>query len=372
MRYCRLCLLPDTRPNLVLDAAGVCSACRSFATRPTVDWAARAAALREVFAHARAQSTGYDCLIPVSGGKDSTWQTVTCLEHGLKPLCVTWKTPARTPLGQQNLDNLVRLGVDHVDYQISPEVERRFMYQALVRHGSTGIPMHLAIFNLVPKLACVLRIPLIVWAENSAFEYGNPADVTTGFELDAAWLRRYGVTHGTTARDWIGPDLSAKDLTPYFGPTAAELAAFRPKAIFLGYYLPWDVNLTRDVALAHGFRASADGAKTGLYDFADIDCDFISIHHYFKWLKFGFTRSFDNLSLEIRHGRLARDQALALLRARGDETPHADIAKLCAFLRITTEHFWQIAETFRNPAIWYRDGGVWRLRDFLLADWAWS
>jgi N-acetyl sugar amidotransferase len=372
MRYCTRCILPDTRPNLVLDAEGVCSACRSQEHRPAVDWAAREAALRQVFAHAQAHATGHDCLIPVSGGKDSTWQTLKCLEYGLKPLCVTWRTPARTPLGQQNLDNLISLGVDHLDYTINPEVERRFMYEALVRHGSTGIPMHMAIFNLIPKLACALRIPLIVWGENSAFEYGNPADVATGFELDAAWLRKYGVTHGTSAADWVGPELSAKDLTPYFGPTAAELAAFRPKAIFLGYYLPWDVELTRDVALAHGFRTAAGQTKTGTYDYADIDCDFISIHHYFKWFKFGFTRAFDNLSLEIRRGRLTRDQAIAILRQRGDDTPHGDIAKLCAFLRIAPDHFWQIAERYRNPAVWTRDHGVWQIRDFLIPDWSWA
>lgn len=372
MKYCCRCILPDTRPNLVLDSAGVCSACRAFESRPAVDWAAREEALRRVFERAKALSRGYDCVVPVSGGKDSTWQTVKCLESGLKPLCVTWKTPARTPVGQRNLDNLVALGVDHIDYQISPEVERRFMCQALVRFGATGIPMHMAIFNIPPKLACVLRIPLVVWGENSAFEYGNPADVDTGFELDAVWLRKYGVTHGTTARDWVGSELTEKDLTPYFGPTDEDLARHRPQAIFLGYYLPWDVALTRDVALAHGFQPRAEGAKTGLYDYADIDCDFISIHHYFKWLKFGFTRLFDNLSLEIRAGRLTRDQAVRILRERGTETPHEDITRLCLFLGITTDRFWEITEAFRNPRIWFRENGIWKLREFLIPDWCWQ
>ena len=91
-------------PGLILDDDGVCSACRSFEHRTEIDWDARKAAFHDVAETAKAHSKGYDCVIPVSGGKDSTWQVVTCLEHGLKPLCVTWRTPGRTPLGQRNLD----------------------------------------------------------------------------------------------------------------------------------------------------------------------------------------------------------------------------------------------------------------------------
>ena len=114
----------------------------------------------EVVGKAKAQSRGYDCLIPVSGGKDSTWQVIKCLEYGLNPLCVTWKTPARTQLGQQNLDNLVGLGVDHIDYQINPKVERKFMLEAFKRFGSTAVPMHMAIFSIPAQIAARFRIPL--------------------------------------------------------------------------------------------------------------------------------------------------------------------------------------------------------------------
>ena len=131
MKWCRSCILPDTRPNLTLDADGVCNACRNHGTKRQIDWNARAAALRDAVATAKAAASGYDCLIPVSGGKDSTWQTVKCLELGLKPLAVTWRPPGRTAIGQRNLDNLIGLGVDHIDYSIDPEVERKLMLKAL-------------------------------------------------------------------------------------------------------------------------------------------------------------------------------------------------------------------------------------------------
>lgn len=372
MRWCRSCILPDTRPNLVLDEQGICNACRSHGTKPAIDWTAREQAFRDVVRHAQSRSAGYDCLIPVSGGKDSTWQVVKCLEHGLRPLAVTWRPPGRTAIGTRNLDNLVALGVDHIDYSISPEVERRFTLAALERFGSTAIPMHLAIFNIPATIAVRFGIPLIVWGENSAFEYGGRAEESTGFRLDGEWLRRHGVTHGTGAADWLSADLSRRDLAAYFGPDEAELAKAGTLAVFLGYYFEWDPEVTRAVAAAHGFRADPGGARTGLYDYADIDDDFISIHHWLKWYKFGFTRLFDNLSLEIRNGRMTRDQAVALVRDKGDQTPWGDIDKLCAFLRIDRARFLDICERFRDTSIWYRDGGGWKLRDFLIPDWTWT
>ncbi len=371
MKYCRLCVLPDTRPQLVLDAEGVCNACRNHRSKDAINWTGREQAFRQVAETARARAGGWDCLIPVSGGKDSTWQVVTCLEYGLRPLAVTYAPPARTEIGRRNLDNLIRLGVDHVDWHINPEVEKRFILAALEKYGSTAIPMHMALFNIPLRLALKLDIPLVVWGENSGFEYGSKDDEAQGFQLDSTWLKRFGVTHGTSANDWVGTGLSAKDLASYFGPAPEELERQGIRAVFLGYYFPWDPVKTYDVARRHGFRAAAEGARTGYYNFADIDDDFISIHHHLKWYKFGFTRLFDNLSIEIRNGRLTRDQALALIRARGEETPERDIASLCAFLGITRERFAAIAEGFRNKAIWSHEGGVWKIPGFLIPDFSW-
>jgi N-acetyl sugar amidotransferase len=374
MRWCQRCILPDTRPNLRLDGAGICNACRAHETRRTIDWPARARLLADVVASARRRAAvpGYDCLIPVSGGKDSTWQTVRCLEVGLKPLAVTWKTPARTAIGRANLENLVALGVDHIDWQINPKVEARFMVKSFERFGSTAIPMHMALFNIPLTIATRLAIPLVVWGENSAFEYGAADDAHTGFALDAAWLQTYGVTHGTSAQDWIDDDLSAKDLTAYFRPAPDEIERVGVRAVFLGYYLPWDPDETRRVAAAHGFRADTGRPRTGYYDFADIDDDFISIHHWMKWFKFGFTRLFDNLSLEIRNGRMPREEAIAIVRETGDTTPHQDIERFCRFTGIPVARFFAIAERFRNPAVWRHDHGTWRIPGFLIEDWSWA
>jgi N-acetyl sugar amidotransferase len=370
MRYCATCITPFNRPNIRFDSEGRCN-CARAADKDAIDWEARARDFREVAARAKARARGYDCVIPVSGGKDSTWQVVTCLEHGLKPLAVTWRPPGRTAIGQRNLDNLISLGVDHIDYSVDPRVERTFTLLALERYGDPALPMHMAIFSIPLRIAVSFDIPLVVWGENSAFEYGGAEESRQGFRLDRAWLARHGVTHGTCARDWVGPELTERELTPYFAPSDEELERHGVLAVFLGYYFRWDPQMTACVAERHGFRRG-ETARTGVWDYADIDDDFISIHHWLKWYKFGFTRAFDNLSIDVRNGRLTRAEAIAILRERGDETPHGDIEKLCAWLGITRARFFESVEKFRNPDVWVKRDGTWMIDDFIVPEWRWT
>jgi len=124
--------------------------------------------------------------------------------------------------------------------------------------------------------------------------------------------------------------------------------------------------------IAPGCGSAASPTGRPYYAYADIDDDFISIHHWLKWYKFGFTRTYDNLSLEIRNGRLRRDEAIEILPQRGDETPYEDIRKFCAWIGITEERFFEIAEKFRNPDIWKRrEDGKWYIPGFLIPDWKW-
>ena len=372
MRYCRRCVLPESRPHLKIDSSGVCNACRSHARRPEIDWDARRRAFITLVSEVRGLGRDYDCVIPVSGGKDSTWQTAMCLDHGLKPLAVTWRSPGRTILGQRNLENLIRLGVDHIDYSINPEVERNFMMETFTRAGSTAIPMHLAIFSIPIKVAVAFNIPLVVWGENSATEYGGRDEDARSEVLNSQWVLRYGVTQGTMSSDWVGEKFSSRDLAAYTPPDDAEIDASGCKAIFLGHFFPWDPQHTRDVAAEHGFQVDQSGPRTGVFDYADIDDDFISLHHWIKWFKFGFTRTYDNLSLEIRNRRLTRDAALKLIRSRGDETPWKDIQTFSEFTGTSVEELLDIAQSFRNMDLWRRrPDGNWEIPNFIFPDWDW-
>jgi N-acetyl sugar amidotransferase len=371
LQYCSRCILPNTRPGVKLDREGVCVGCRNAEAKAAIDWTARASEFRLLVQETRRLERSYDCVVPVSGGKDSFWQVVTCLEHGLRPLCVTYVHPGRTALGEQNLRALVRLGVDHVELRLDPEVERAFIEKAFRRTGISGLVTHMAIYSYPIQLAVRERIPLVVYGENSAFEYGSEDESLTGGVVDRRWLRRFGVTEGTTVENWYDDALTPDSLAPLVLPSDETLVSTAVRAIFLGYYFAWDPERSRSIASRHGFRARADGARVGHYDFANIDDDMIGVHHHPKWHKFGMTRTWDTLSMEIRAGRLAREEAVAHVRDRGDETPWDDIAVFCRYLGVERAEYFDIVEGFRNRALWARRDGRWRIDGFLIPDYAW-
>ena len=370
MIYCNNCVLPSTRPNLTIGKDGICDACKTSIIRPTVDWPAREREFQLLVDQTKDLQRQYDCVIPVSGGKDSTWQTIKALEYGLNPLCVTWRTPARNSLGEQNLRNLIDLGVNHIDFSINPSVERAFTKKAFERFGIPLIPMHMALHAIPLQVAVNYRIPLIIWGENSATEYGGEQD-DKGVRLTRAWLKKFGVTNGTTAEDWYDDELTESSMRPYYWPTEEEQLASDTKAVFLGHFFQWDPQHTYEVAKKHGFEAGI-APKTGLYNYADIDDEFlITIHHWMKWFKFGFTRLWDNLSIEIRNGRITRDEAIKVIRETEEGYPEAEIEKFADYTGWSQSEIIAIAEGFRNADVWKQNGSKPFIEGFLIDDWKW-
>ena len=369
MVYCKKCILPDTRPNLRILDDGICNACHSFSLKPKNESFNKN--FLDVVKYAKQKKSLWDCVIPVSGGKDSTWQVLKALEYDLKPLCITWRTPARTLLGQENLDNLVKLGVDHIDFTINPEIEKKFTLETFKKMGSVAIPMHFAIYSVPLKFATQFNIPLVIYGENSALEYGG--DSGFGSIITKQWLLKYGVTQGTTIEDWISKKLKSEDLDMYKYPTDEILRESGVKAVFLGNYFNWDPNQTHEIAKSVGFKSLNKESLTGIYKFADVDDSFIiPIHHWLKWYKFGFTRTWDNLSLEIRNNRISRNNALKKIEKIGTEFPIGPIEMFCKWTNISLEQFFKIADKFRNKEIWSYDEGKWKIKEFLFKNWDWK
>jgi len=354
-----------------LDTTGVCNGCRNVEVKNRIDWNARAADFSALVAEAKARKARYDCVIPVSGGKDSHWQVITCLEHGLHPLCVTYAYPGSTALGQANLANLIRLGVDHLNLTVNPDVERRFTLRAFREKGISGLVSHMGIFAFPINIAVRFDIPLVIYGENSALEYGTEDERLIGGNLDSEWLRSFGVTDNTRAADWIDETLTEADLTPYFLPSDEQLAEHAVRAIFLGWYHRWDPQHSLELASRHGFRAREEGARVGHLNYVNIDDDLIAIHHHPKWHKYGITRTWDTLSIDIRMGRMTRDEAIARVAAAGDETPWDDIPRFCRYVGITAAEYFEIVERFRNRTIWTRRDSRWIIEGFLIPDYDW-
>lgn len=305
--------------------------------------------------------------MPVSGGKDSTYQVQVMKQvYGMRPLAVTYRYADRTELGWRNLDNLRQLGVDHIDVAPAPETERRFIRKTLIEAGDPCIPDHMGIFSVALRTAINYRIPLIVWGENPQMEYGGTAADRAKPHLDGDWLKRHGTLQGKRAEDWAGPDLSLGDLALYRSPTEPEFQAAKLSSLFLGYYLRWDPLENYEAAQRVGFQKSSDGPKMGLYDFADLDSTNMIVHHYIKRLKFGMTRLHDNISVEIRNGRMTREEGVRILETREERVPTPEITALCRYLDMPEAEFWATLEKFRNTSVWKKDEkGRWQIPGLL-------
>ena len=294
----------------------------------------------------------WDCVIPVSGGKDSTWQVVTCLEHGLKRarrhLAARRRARRSAP---RNLQNLIELGVDHIDFTVNPQVERRFLLASLERYGTPAIPMHLAIFNIpTDDRGCATACRSIVWGENSALEYVGEVAEAASFELTprvGAQVRR----RARHDRGRLGRRTSSRraDLAPTAGPDADQLGSAGVRAVFLGMFFEWDPERTFEVARRARLRGRHRRPRTGTYDYADIDDDFISIHHWLKWHKFGFTRGLGQpLAGDPQRPAVPRRGDRRGPRARRPDARARTSPASARYVGIDEDRFYEIVETFRD------------------------
>jgi N-acetyl sugar amidotransferase len=361
--------MPETKPDLSFDAEGVCSACRHYEQRVEVDWDVRRRELLEIVERYRSPNgSQYDCIVPVSGGKDSTYQVIRMLELGLNPLCVTATTDHLTELGRHNLDNLGRLGVDHIEVSTNPVVRRRMNRLALEQVGDISWPEHVAIFTVPVRLAVQLGIRLIVWGENPQNEYGGPAAAATDRTLTRRWLEEFGGLLGLRVSDLVGQaGIEPRHLIQYTYPSDEELQRVGVTGVFLGHFLPWDGYQNALIAEAHGFRTYGRTVEGSLVDYENLDNAQTGIHDYFKFLKFGFGRATDLACMHVRRGRLTRTDAITLVRRHDGRFPwrYLDVTleEVLEPLELDVDEFQRICDRFTNRKLFRRDADGQLLRD---------
>jgi len=310
LTYCKRCVMPDTKPDLHLDEQGVCNACRSYEKRTEVDWDARHTELLQLLEKYRRRDGGnWDCIVPVSGGKDSTYQVVRMLQLGLNPLCITSTTCDLSNIGRKNIENLKHLGVDYVEISPNPLVRAKLNRIGLKQVGDISWPEHVGIFTIPVRAAVQFNVPLLVWGENSQNEYGGPAAAAGNNTLNRRWLEEFGGMLGMRITDLIGMEgIEAKDLISYTYPSDEDLVRVGVTGLFLGHYIPWDGLSNALIAQANGFHAYDKVVEGSMVSYENLDNHQTGIHDYFKFLKFGFGRATDLACMHIRRGRLTREK----------------------------------------------------------------
>jgi len=356
-----MCVMPETRPNQHIDEEGICNGCRSFLSREKVDWNSRSSALEDILKRFRSTNqTNWDCIVPVSGGKDSTFQVVTMLQHGMNPLCVTATTCDLTDLGRRNIENVKKMGVDYVEITTNPVVRKKMNRIGLTQIGDISWPEHASIFTIPVRAAVEFNVPLVIWGENSQNEYGGPAADSEKNSLDRRWLEEFAGLQGLRVSDFVGQDnIERKHIIPFIYPSDDDLKRVGVTGLFLGYYIPWDGFTNVLIAQGHGFESYHKNVEGSAVNYENLDNYQTGIHDYFKYLKFGFGRATDLVSLHIRRGRLSRADGMEIVKIHDGMYPHSYLGKsledILSPLDISRAEFERICDRFTNKKIFQKD-----------------
>ena len=367
--YCTVCFLPSTKPDLYFAKSGVCAACIAYRDRKEIDWKLREIEFSEIIARIRSTSkSGWDCIVPVSGGKDSTAQVLKVLELGLNPLCVTSTTCDLSEIGRKNIENIKQLGVDYMEFSPNPRVRAKLNKIGLDQVGDISWPEHVGIFTIPVRAVVQFGVPLIVWGENSQNEYGGPASASQNNVLNRRWLEEFGGLLGLRVSDLADNyGIREADLVPYTYPTDEELATVGVTGLFLGYYFPWEGFTNYFLSQAHGFTSYGRVIEGSVVDYENLDNHQTGIHDYFKFLKYGFGRASDLVSVSLRRERITRAQGLELIKLHDGKYPWTYLGKplgqILDRIDLTIEEFDAICERFTNKDLFLKDRDGQLIRD---------
>lgn len=361
MRYCTRCVYPMISANNLLDDEGVCSACRMQEEFDELDdslWLAREKKFKELAEWAKSRSTGtYDCIVPVSGGKDSYFQVHTVLQYGLKPLLVTYHGNNYLPEGQRNLDRMrAKLNVDHMVFGPSVDTLVKLNRLCFRKMGDMNWHAHAGIKTYPMHIAALMRVPLVVWGEVTWSVSGmfSPDDYV---EYNKRTVLEHDM-RGFTAADMIEETegLTEKDLLWLTMPSDAALSEAGTKGIYIGNFFRWDPNRhAQAMREQYGFEFAAEPFERTYRRMSNLDdMHENGVHDYLKFIKFGYGRASDHASKDVRSGDLTRDEAVELVR-KYDHVKPRDLKRWLDYTGMTESEFDAIADTFRDPRVWWRD-----------------
>jgi N-acetyl sugar amidotransferase len=350
LQYCVRCCIPQTQEGVVFDEMGVCQACQSAEQKIHIDWTEREKALREILESAKAKAgNNYDCIIPISGGKDSTFQLYVLTQiYGMKPLAVTFSHNWFSETGWYNLQNsLEQFNVDHVMF-----TPNRKLVNKLARHSLEGIGdscwhCHAGVGAFPLQAAVRFNIPLLIWGESIAESSGRASYLNPVRKFDREYFTK--VSAKLRPDQMVREDVSIRDLEPFQVPSAEDCERVGVHGIHLGDYIFWDdERQTEFVRDNFGWRETQVEGSFKRYKSAE--CIMPGVHDLACYLKRGYGRSTFHASVDVRAGLLSRDEAWELIRENDAVRPEG----LDYYLQITgmtEEEFFATLEKHRRPEL---------------------
>ena len=367
MKYCKKCLQPDTRPGILFNDEGVCFACQYEESKKVIDWDARRAELEEIVNYAKSEAkkrgNHHDCIIGVSGGKDSTFQAVYSKEKlGLNPLLVNCMPDEITDVGNKNLTNLNNLGFDMISIRPNPIVAKKLAKKSFFERGNIIAASEYCLWASAYIMSIKFNIPLIIQGENAALTLGTAKNQdTTGNAFSVMQLE---TIRAASVDSFIDPanGITEKDVEFYRIPTVEQLQEKGIRAIFLQYYArEWSQVGNADFAIARGLTGRTDDLHNiGRYRrFTALDSDLQIVNQMIKYLKFGFGFATDEACYDIREGRLTREDAKWYVTEYDGLCGREYIDTACRYLNITEKEFWEVVDRYVNKDLFEKISGKW-------------
>ena len=345
LKRCTKCIMPETWESINFDKDGACNICKNIRIKnEKIDWTKK----REEFIEFLNQYKGkgqYDCIIPFSGGKDSTFTAYAIVKYfGLKPLLVSFDHGFYRPKTLENRTKTVKkLGVELLTFTPNWQVVKKLMLESLKRKGDFCWHCHTGIYSYPMQVAVKYNIPLVIWGEPSA-EYGGYYSYEKDEEIDEKMFNRY-VNLGINAEDMVGmiEGVLERDLEPFRYPNFKELRAIKCRSVSLGSYIPWDVKRQVEIIKKEleWQEDEVEGVPPG-YNYEKIECMFNGVRDYIKYIKRGIGRTTHLTSIDIRNGRMKRDEAMKLTEKYDGKRP-ASLDVFLEYLDLSEEEFMKIA-----------------------------
>jgi N-acetyl sugar amidotransferase len=372
MRYCARCLYPENaKPTIIIDEEGVCSGCRYHESRAHVNWEERGEIFWQIVHEAKrlAKERGnlYDCIIPVSGGKDSNFQVYTLKKiYGLTPLLVTFNHIYNSQVGVRNLENLVdKSGSDLLRFTANPHSVRKVSRFMLKTVGDLTWHYHAGIFTFPFRVAVERNIPFVMLGEEGYSELTGMFTIDDFVEFKK-WTRKEHDMRGYEPEDVVAKskgEIAMTDLIPYIFPSEEDIERVGVRGIYMSNFFDWDAKYQAELVMGKWNFAPVTFKRDRTFNlFAKTDDHANDIHDYLKFLKFGYGRATDDASIEIRHGRMTREEGIQMVTEYDANEPET-LKNYLDFLEITKAEFYGLVEDMRDPSIWVKGDGEWHMKD---------
>ena len=363
--WCSNCLNMSTRPRITFDDRGWCNACQWMEEKKSLDWKPREEELLKLLDENRSTSGSFDCVVPVSGGKDGSYVAHMLKEkYNMNPLCVTVRPALETDIGNENLSNFIQSGFNHIQISCNSIVLDKLNKYGFIEKGFPYYGWLIAIHTAVIRVAANFKVPLIFYGEDGEIEYGGSIESKDKALYDIEYMKKIYLEGGhDKILDKIKKDvdISDADLILFKFPLDDEILEKRLSFTHWSYFEPWDSYRNYVVAKEYcGLKEKEKANIDTFTNFSQNDQLLYSLHAYMMYIKFGFGRATQDAGIEIRRGAMTRDQAINLVQMYDDVYPEELIEAYLDYYQMTKEDFDMVLDRYANKNLFNKIDGVWR------------